>query len=260
MSLHARRERTLNELRPYIRRAREFSGWSLADVDIRPVEPGPPWDYVTLARERAAAAPDLLDLGTGGGEVLARVLDGLPVPDGVPRRAVATEEWHVNAPVARRRLGRLGVPVVRCSSLRLPFADARFNLVLDRHEALDPAEVARVLGPGGGVLTQQVGHDDWAELWPFFPERHVFDDHSVAYADAFRALGLTVMVRRHAREVAFGTLGDLAYMLLLAPWLLPAFDPERQVDTLLAIEDALGMDDGIVVTERRYLLSADRPG
>lgn len=254
MRFQARRERTLRELRPFIHRAREFSGWSLNDVEVRSLEPGPPWNYVALARERAAAAAHLLDLGTGGGGVLTRVLDGLRV------RAVATEEWDVNAPIAQRRLGQLGTPVVRCSSLRLPFADARFDLVLDRHEALDPAEVVRVLRPRGSVLTQQVGHDDWGELWPFFPERRAFDDHSVAYAEDFRALGMAVRLSRHARRIAFRTLGDLVYMLLLTPWLLPRFDPERQIDTLLAIEDALGTDDGIVVTERRYLLIADKPG
>ena len=47
-------------------------------------------------------------------------------------------------------------------------------------------------------------------------------------------------------------------MLLLAPWLLPEFDPERDVDRLMAVEDALGTVEGIVVTESRYLVLADK--
>jgi hypothetical protein len=116
--------------------------------------------------------------------------------------------------------------------------------------------VARVLRPGGRVVTQQCGHDDWAELWPFFPNRHEFGDHFRAYAEGFRAAGMAVSATRHYRKVAYRTLGDVVYLLLLSPWWLPGFDPEREIDTLLALEDALRTHEGIVVTESRYLLTA----
>lgn len=247
-----RHNRTLRHLEAYIRRARSFSGWSFGDVDVTPLGPGPPWDYEAIARERASHADAVLDLGTGGGEVLSRVIAGLRA------RVTATEPWEVNAPVARTRLAPLGARVIRCSSLRLPFGEASFDLVLDRHEELDPAEVARVLRPGGRVVTQQCGHDNWAELWPFFPNRRELGDHFHAYADGFRAAGMAVTATRHYRKVAFRTLGDVTYMLLLQPWWLPGFDPERELDTLLALEDALRTDDGIVVTESRYLLTAEK--
>ena len=247
-----RRERALRDLEPYVRRARGFSGWSFEDVDARPLDPAPPWDYEALAREAAEHARSVLDLGTGGGEVLERVLRGLSV------RAIATEEWEVNAPVAQDRLGPLGVRVVRCSALALPFRDASFDLVLDRHEELEPGEVARVLAPGGRLLTQQCGPDDWAEIWRFFPEATRFPDHYQIYQDDLRAAGLSVSAQRHYRRVAYRTLGDLVYMLLLSPWWLPDFDPRASVDRLLALEDALGTPEGVVVTESRYLLVAEK--
>ncbi len=248
-----RRTVALRHIEPYVERARAFRGWSFGDVDVRRLEPGPPWDYEVTAREHASIASDLLDLGTGGGEVLARVIRGLPV------RAVATEEWKVNTPVARDRLAAQGVPVIRCSSLALPFRAAAFDLVLDRHEALSPAEVVRILRPGGSLVTQQCGHDDWAELWPFFPNRVEFDDHCRAYVDGLRAAGMTVAAARHHRKVALGTLGDLVFMLLLQPWWLPCLDPVRDIDTLLVVEDALRTEHGIVLTESRYLLTATKP-
>ena len=254
VSLMDRRTEALRRIEPYVERARSFSGWSFSTVDVRPLEPGPPWDYELIAREYASRARDVLDLGTGGGEVLSRAIRALPA------RVVATEEWEVNAPVAHRRLAAAGVRVVRCSSLELPFRDAAFDLILDRHEALSPAEIARVLRPGGGLVTQQCGHDDWAELWPFFPDRVAFGDHFRAYVDGLRAAGLTVSATRHRRKVALGSLGDLAFMLLLQPWWLPRFDPVRDIETLLAIEDALGTEDGIVLTESRYFLAARKAG
>ncbi len=84
-------------------------------------------------------------------------------------RAVASEPWAVNAPIAKRALSHLRIEVVRAHSLHLPFRDGAFDLVLDRHEEMDPGEVHRVLAPGGTVFTQQVGRNEWDELRPFFP-------------------------------------------------------------------------------------------
>ncbi len=250
----SRRAETLESLRPYIERARSFSGWSFDDVAMRPLDPGPPWDYEAIARMRARSAKSILDLGTGGGEVLERIVGGLDC------RVVATEEWEVNVPVAQERLAPLGVDVVRYNWRALPFADTSFDLVLDRHEALDPAEVLRVLRPSGSIVTQQVNPDFWPELTEFFPHRQVFPDHFTGYSAAFEAAGLSVTRSRHAHHVAFGTLGDVVYKLLTAPWTIPGFDPEKEIDALLALEDACGTSDGIVLTEGYYLIEAERVG
>jgi SAM-dependent methyltransferase len=247
-----RRERALAEIREARRRASNFSGWSFKDVRAKHLDPRIPWDYEALARERATNARAVLDLGTGGGEVLERVSDGLGC------RATATEEWRVNAPIAARRLhGR--ADVVRASSLQLPFAGGSFDLVLDRHEALEPAEVGRVLAANGTVITQQVGPDSWPELRRFFPRKTHFGDHFGEYQRGFEAAGLNVSERCwHEERVAFGSLMDVVYMLLVAPWTIPDFDPERELDALLALEDACASTDGIVLTEHHYLIVAQR--
>jgi SAM-dependent methyltransferase len=248
-----RRAQTLENLRPYIERARSFSGWSFADVASRPLEPGPPWDYEAIAREQARRARAILDLGTGGGEVLERIVAGLS------SFVVATEEWVVNAPVARKRLAAYGADVVRGSSLALPFSGDSFDLVIDRHEELDPLEVIRVLRAGGRLVTQQVIPEVWPELTPFFPRRTVFGDHYHDYAAVFERAGMAVRRQRHEYRVAYATLGDLVFMLLIAPWTIPEFDPVREIDALLALDDACRTDDGIVLTEGHYLLTAEKP-
>ena len=100
--MHDRRESTLRRLAPYIERARHFSGWDFAQLDVRPVESEPPWDYTALAADRAKGAARVLDVGTGGGEVYERIIGAFRTG------CVATERWHVNAPVARDRLRPLG--------------------------------------------------------------------------------------------------------------------------------------------------------
>jgi SAM-dependent methyltransferase len=155
-------ERSFDELMDEAMRA-PFEGWNFSFLRGRTEYEPLPWDYARVVGDLVGDRP-LLDLGTGGGEVLSR----LPAR---PGRTVATEAWAPNVPVAARRLGRLGIPVVQYQAApgnlaqgpgpggpreRLPFRDEAFGLVISRHEAFLASEVARVLGPGGWFVTQQV--------------------------------------------------------------------------------------------------------
>jgi hypothetical protein len=112
-----RRDSTLKRLQPYMERARQFSGWDFSALDVRTIGPEPPEDYTANAAERVKRANSVLDVATGGGEVFERIV-------GRRRRGcVATERWHVNAPIAQERLGSLGVDVVQARSRSLPFRD-----------------------------------------------------------------------------------------------------------------------------------------
>lgn len=253
MSTDARHERTLRELQPYIDAARDFSGWSFPQIAVRNLDPGPPWEYVAIVLERLQDAGSVLDLGTGGAELFARVTESFE------GRIVATEEWHVNAPVARDALAGRGDLVRASAEQALPFRAGAFDLVVDRHEAADMAEVARVVAPGGWFITQQVGRANWRELDAHFPAKAQFPDHYRLYADALRALGLMVDAREHAWRVAYERLSDIVFMLLVAPWEIPGFDPIRDIDALLALEDACRTDAGIEMTWHRYLIVAHKP-
>ena len=193
-------------------------------------------------------------MGTGGGERFSRIWWG---HDGL---AVATEEWLPNVPVASARLSAIGAPVVHTSSLHLPFGAGAFDLVLDRHEELDPAEVARILAPVGRFLTQQVGSDNWRELWDYFPRMTDFGPLFEPYSKGLRESGLDIVYTdTHERQTAFSGLGDIVYLLTAAPWTIPGFDVERDLDALLALERGLTREPGIVLTETRYIIEAHKP-
>jgi SAM-dependent methyltransferase len=162
----------------------------------------------------------------------------------------------VNAPIARDRLAPLGGQVVRANNLRLPFRDASFDLVLNRHEELDPPDVVRVLRPGGAVITQQVARENWQEINQFFPRRTRWPDHFNDYQRGFRDAGMRVEGRVHAWRTAYAALGEVAFVLLVAPWEVPGFDPVAEIGALLALEDELRTPDGIVLTESRDLIIA----
>ena len=104
-----------------------------------------------LAAEHLAGAVDVLDVGTGEGQV-AR----LAVTSGA-RRVVGIDPTWAQLGAARDRAG--GPSYVRGVAAALPFPDAAFDtvvacLVFEHIEAVDEAvaEVGRVLRPGGRFL------------------------------------------------------------------------------------------------------------
>ena len=231
-------------------------GWGSGRISATPL----PWDYTALAGDALRAAITALDMGTGGGEFL----DKFPV---LPSRMVATESWPPNVPVAARRLAPRGVPVIQSEGAvdnarqgdgvgdRLPFSDAAFDLVLNRHEAFAAAEVARVLKPGGRFLTQQAASapDQFHALLGLPAPRRPAADLDLLLGQAVRA-GLTVEDAQVSREaVRFTDVGALAWYLRMIPWAVPGFDLATH---RAALESAASRD--LVVYQERYLLVGRR--
>lgn len=255
MTNSERRTEALAQLRPYVERAAAFSGWDFSALGVRHDEPAQPWDYDALVRIYAQGARRVLDMGTGGGERLARLR-----PD-LPEQVVATEEWHVNVPVAHARLAPLGVDLVWCRSLQLPFRDGVFDLILNRHDEFEPAEVARVLRPGGWLLTQQIGDNHWRELRSYFPRMRRPEGYHDPYEPALAAAGLLIASQAtHDHHVAYPSLGEMVFMLCVTPWTIPEFEIDRDLDALLALEDDQLSDRGLIMTESYSLLIARKPG
>jgi len=90
-------------------------GWDFSWLTGRVDRDDLPWDYASLAREALSNATRVLDIDTGGGEVLASLA---PLP-----AAIATEPHPPNVPLATARLAPLGVDVRAGSASALPVAD-----------------------------------------------------------------------------------------------------------------------------------------
>ena len=134
-----------------------LKGWDFSWLAGRAAGSDPSWSYPEMAGELVRASASLLDVDTGGGELLASLAP-------LPARSIAVEGWAPNFPVAQERLVPLGVDVRFAPSTTLPVDERSVDVVLNRHGRLNPDEVARVLTSGGKVLTQQVGSDDCTEI------------------------------------------------------------------------------------------------
>lgn len=213
-------------------RRRPLVGWD-DGCDGR-IETQAPWDFAADVAALARGVDRMLDLGTGGGERLAALAYRAPL-------TVATEAWRPNVGVAARRLHPLGIPVVHVDDVRdnaaqddaddgaLPFRDASFALVVNRHESFVAHEVARVLEPGGVFVTQQVAdgfnrdYYRWLGLpAPPLPARAWRLDLACAQ---LTAAGFDIEAGDDGDErVVFHDVGALAWYLKNLPWVLPGFD------------------------------------
>ena len=202
----------------------------------------------------------MLDLGTGGGEVLLDLASRHPLPPDT----TATEGWAPNVPVAAAALAPLGVAVVAHDpeTEPMPFADGRFDCVLDRHEAYVSAEVARVLRPGGRFVTQQVDGRSLASLTASLGHVSAYEHVrlDLARADA-EAAGLVVEESDEwVGELAFADVATLVGYLRMVPWEAPEdFTVEGYADPLLALHERATAGP-LVFEQRRFIVACRRPG
>lgn len=234
-----------------------FTGWDFSHLAGRMVEDQPPWSYSSRAAELMRQAASVVDLGTGGGERL------LGLRDFWPPRVVATEAHPPNFRLASQRLTPLGVTVVdaRLSERDpVPFAEGEFQLVLNRHAAFNPREVARILAPAGTFLTQQV-HGRWAEdLLAAFGSRPQWPDASLdRYLPQLKAAGLTIVrAEDWSGRLSFRDVGAIVYCLKAAPWLVPGFSVETHLEPLLELQGKLERGEELAFVARKYLIEARR--
>lgn len=260
MAAEAELERLLAEAE-----ARPLGGWDFGWLGERMRSSALPWSFEEIVVGHARSSPDLLDLGTGGGEWLA----ALPYR---PPRTVATEAWETNLAIARARLGPLGVTVVPVEAApdnveqqadeqrgRLPFAAESFALVVSRHESYVATEIERVLVPGGRFLTQQVGGGGYGELrgaLGLAPDRREAWTLALATAQLTDA-GLTVVESGESEVVTtFADVGALAWFLKAAPWIVPEFSIATHRDALAAIHGRLSAGSRFAVHEPAFWLEA----
>jgi hypothetical protein len=246
--------------------AQDFTGWDFSLIEDRIERQGEPWSYTDRVNELAFGAEVMVDLGTGGGEFLSRVSPR-------PRVLIATEGFMPNVPVAAARLQPLGIPVIayegspdnvdqdRSTPQTLPFTDDAFDVVIDRHEAFNAPDVARVLRRGGTFLTQQVGARDCIELCDALGG--VMPQHAPS-VDAYRGqltdAGLDVIDARESFGAkTFRDSGALLYYVLAIPWAFVGFSLESHRDALRAIHDRTTRDGGFLTNEHRLLLEARKP-
>jgi SAM-dependent methyltransferase len=235
-----------------------FSGWDFSFIgDTGRLATAPlSWSYTSLLLFRLSQSRALLDMGTGGGEYLAMLQP-------LPPHTSATEGYAPNIPIARARLEPLGVQVAEVGEdNKLPFADGQFDLVINRHEAFDAAEVYRVLQPGGWFITQQVGGQDCLELNKLLgapAESDWADWNAATVVGQLTAAGFAI--ERQLEEFPasrFYDVGAIVYYLKAIPWQIEDFSVAKYLPALQEVHAIIERQGFIDVPSHRFLVTAQR--
>jgi SAM-dependent methyltransferase len=235
-----------------------IEGWDFSWLEGRATEERPRWHYSQLVATKVAQRGIVVDLQSGGGEMLG----ALPT---LPALLVATEGWEPNLALAARRLLHLGIAVVATDDRRpaLPLRSGSVDLVISRHPIVTWwEEVARVLRPGGSFLSQQVGPHSVGELTEFFlgpqPARSPRDP--VMAEAAAQAAGLEVVDLRSERlRTVFYDVGAVVYFLRLVIWIVPGFTVQAHRARLRDLHEHIATHGSFVAHATRFLIEAHKP-
>ncbi|GHG36774.1 methyltransferase type 11 [Streptomyces albogriseolus] len=240
-------------------------GWDFSWFEGRATEARPSWGYATTVAGRLGAVDGpVLDVQTGGGEVLAFALGRASRR---PPLVAATEGWPPNVRRAAHTLRPYGAAVVAAAEdAPLPFADGSFSLVTSRHP-VRPLwdEIARVLRPGGAYLAQHVGPASAFELVEYFlgplPEgSRTARDPGRERRDA-EAAGLEVVELRAERlRMEFFDIAAVVHFLRKVIWMVPGFTVEAYRPRLRELHERIEAEGPFVAHSSRHLVEARRPG
>lgn len=233
-----------------------MSGWDFSHLENRYEVSPLPWDYRERVREFLRPGVRLLDMGTGGGELLLTLRHPYELTS-------VTEGWAPNVKLCRKRLEPLGITVREYDSERgepMPFDDDSFDLVLNRHESYDLTEVRRVLKKNGFFLTQQVGGENnlplIQQLCSGFPGNYVgFNLENEL--PKFRNAGFRVMRSDQAYlEGRFLDVGALVFQASVTPWEFPGFSVDNCQEVLFRFQDMVEKQGFVPTLEHRFLIVA----
>ena len=232
----------------------KISGWDFSYIEERSLMEDLSWNYREIVYSRFKADMTLLDMGTGGGELLSSFSD-------LPDITIATEGYPPNVPVARKRLESLGIQVVEVSEdLTLPFDDKSFDLVINRHEAYSSDEVYRILKDDGQFITQQVGGSNDFRLNGLLqdiPTKN-FEHWNLYFAlKEVENAGFKIGEKREAfPKTQFLDVGAIVFYIRMTPYQFPDFSINKYRDGLFKIHQSIQEKGSLEVQSHRFYFEA----
>lgn len=217
---------------------KSFKGWDFSYLTDsgRMIESPHKWNYINKIRPYLFGIETLLDIGTGGGEIMSMLRP-------LPKLSYAVEDYPPNIKVAEERLEPLGVKVVPINQGSdppfgdLPFEDNYFDLVINRHTGCTNDEVYRILKPGGYYITQQMSGLTTINL-----QRILLNGEGLQAPDwnlkvatrRLKACGFKIIEdMEDVGYLRFFDVGAIVYHLIACPWTIEDFTVEKYRDKLL---------------------------
>lgn len=142
---------SLDELKQIVRENGELKGWNFSSIrmDRDPV----PWDYTELVRSYLKPTDNVLDIGTGGGEIFLSLAPFMEKGIGIDHSLAMIETAKNN----QSKIAINNVEFIEMDGSELHFGANEFDVVLLRHLKVYVSQIVRVLRSGGYFVNQMVG-------------------------------------------------------------------------------------------------------
>lgn len=228
-------------------------GWDFSHIHGRYTEETDlPWNYEEIVRNYLKKEYFLLDIDTGGGEFLLSL-------NHEPNRTSATEGYPPNIELCKQILLPIGIDFREAGNYTaLPFEDAQFDIIINRHGDYDIQELHRILKPGGIFVTEQVGEDNDRELVKLLlpnAEKPFSGLNLTEQKSKFLKAGFSILKEGEAfRPIRFFDVGALVWFAKIIEWEFPHFSVESCFDRLINAQKILTEQGSIQGTIHRYVI------
>lgn len=229
-----------------------MKGWDFSHIDQRWEEETLPFDYKKTVLSYLEDHKLLLDMGTGGGELLLSLNHPY-------EKSCATEGYPPNLDYCIDHLAPKGITVKGIKKDgKIPFENNMFDIIINRHSYYDIHEVKRVLKDDGIFITQQIGSLNNQELSRvFIPGFELANKNN--YLDKqktlFNSNGFSVLESMECfPKIKFFDLGALCFFCKSIVWEFPDFSVDKYYDKLLKLHEVCMKDGFIESSEHRFML------
>lgn len=230
-------------------------GWDFSHIYGRYEEGNDlPWDYEKIVRQYLKNDFDILDYDTGGGEFLLSLNHPY-------EKTSATEGYKPNVLLCQNKLLPLGIHFKECNNhQRIPYDDASFDMIINRHGSFDAEELYRLLKKDGIFVTEQVGGDNERDLVEMvlpgtakpFPHLNLKEQHSV-----FESAGFHIIHEDEAyRPIRFYDVGAFVWFAHVIEWEFPDFSVDKCFEQLLKMQKMIEDKGSVEGTIHRFLIVA----
>jgi SAM-dependent methyltransferase len=236
-------------------------GWGFSYVKGRRHLDGTPWSWRHEVCSRLSGVQDMLDMDTGGGEMLIGLKEHAKM---WPEHVCATEGYQPNIEVAKRNLQPIGVDVFEFERYEnLPFSGNTFDLITNRHGDFRATEINRILSPGGIFITQQIGTPETTSFGnlldgppPEYPPT-VWADVVASFENA----GFEIEEQQEfVGKDVFDDIGAIVFVITMAPWELPDFSADVYRERLRRAQRSIEINGPIDLGRGFSLLVAHKRG
>lgn len=233
---------------------KKFIGWDFSHIENHYFQETTAWNYRNVVLNYLTPDMRLLDMGTGGGELLRTF-------NHPSDRTCVTEGWFKNYQLLLKTLFREGVNVQFVEENDyLNFPDNYFDIVINSHESFSTTEVKRVLKSGGLFISQQVGDLNGihlaSRLIPGF-KKEKFALHLSSVLEELKLNRFKVLYKDESYPAQkFFNMEALIYYVRTIPWEFQNFSVENNFNNLLYLYDELQNKGYIYSQQHRFIFVA----